>query len=452
MFRARAMRIGLVAALGAVLGIAVWLARDGSKTVRMEDGATVALRQARLGKSAHFVPGPWWHGTIARFAPTRLLIRWRIPVFASNATNDVLWLWLDYDGVRPPRNPLHLVTVADEHGLESSRVQPWRSMFNTNGHGCAGYRIDNLPRRSRTLTIAVYEGRATNWVRAAEFRIASPVAPSAPAFAAAPLPQTRRNGGNEFTLLAVQTGLEATGHVSMYGATWSELVFRVGTNEPGFAGTNAALLGPWTNRALWTIRSVECSTAAGDFIQPRSPQGRVAWQDARQYVSRLDDGVALVNGALWPDEAWRVRVEFRREFHGALPEHALWTVRVPVPRAGEEIPLADSVMREDATIRLTSITNSQSITSAPPLLPLRLKAEMRAPSPAYDLRFLRAVDGRGSNVVRLASSPGRLPHEFRLAASSDAKVIDVTLAVLRSCTVEFTARPTVLKTNVAHWQ
>jgi hypothetical protein len=452
MFRVRARWFGLVAVFGTVVGLAVLLTRDGSQTVRLEDGASVALRRAGFGKSDQFAPGPWWHGTLARFAPGRLLARWRIPVFASNATNDVLWVWLEFDGVRPPRNPLHLVTVADGHGLESSRIQPWRSMFDTNGHGCAGYRIDNLPRRSRSLTIAVYEGRATNWVLAAAFRIDNPVAPGAPSFTAVPLPQTRRDGDTDFTLLAVQTGLEATGHVSMYGATWSELVFRIGTNEPGFAGTNAAPFGPWTNRALWTIRSVECGTAAGDFIQARSPQGRVAWQDARQMVSRLNDGVALVNGALWPEEAWRLRVEFRRDFSGALPEHALWTVRVPVPRAGEEITLTNSAVVEGATIRLIAITNTQSVTSSPPLLPLRLTAETRAPSAAFELRFARAVDGQGSNVIRLAGSPGRPPHEFRLAVLPSAKEMEVTLAVLRSCTVEFTARPSRLRTNVAHWQ
>jgi hypothetical protein len=202
---------------------------------------------------------------------------------------------------------------------------------------------------------------------------------------------------------------------------------------------------------------LQCTDRSGNTIYERTPQGRVMRQDDAEVSRRRDDGVITLAGALWPEDVWKVQVEFVHSAALDIPQEsrlAIRGLRLPDPGTTNTINVVTQFY--GSTLRLVSISSPQVLPNETnELLRLRKIArvalEFKPVDATHELRVAHAVDQRGTNVKSYGIFPGRPPSEFRLLAMLEATSLDLSFAVSRSYKVEFSAKPTVVRTNLAHW-
>jgi len=244
------------------------------------------------------------------------------------------------------------IATFDARGLEAKFVRMSSLMNHSNGTAIVGFELNHFPRREPVIRLRLKEILPTNvMARLADFELKNDWMAREESWKAESLPQTRRDGDFEFTLMALNTGLTATGTVRQMNMNeiWSEAVFRFGTNEPA-VGTNVTMSGPWRIGPL-TFRD-----ATGNEVFIREPQGRIARQDGKLVWWRYDDGVANINEVLWPEETWKLHAEFTPTVWAELPPEQLWTLKeLPLPAKGQTITFNTNAQLFGADVMLTSI-------------------------------------------------------------------------------------------------
>ncbi len=156
-------------------------------------------------------------------------------------------------------------------------------------------------------------------------------------------------------------------------------------------------------------------------------------------MMRMDDGIALLRGAIWPNESWNVRAEFE---HSVDATH-YWTNSIHLPTSGEKISLEETGRIQGCQIQLRSIEKI----GASPILIFGFVGKNRG----YQVRFLRAVDQRGTRVVTNYRGLAGIERRIELVTAPEATDVQVTFAIVHSVVVELSGRPSILRTNVARW-
>jgi hypothetical protein len=329
------------------------------------------------------------------------------------------------------------------------------AISHTNNTRLMAFEFTSFPRHEPLLAfelsaMALKPATPNERVHVANFRVKNPAlrAKAAPPFK--PWPRTATIHGEQFTLLAINTGLHATGRVSEVHLTkdWTEVLFQIGTNE--FAQRSADPRDIGRDMGDWQIKSIELSDADGNIVRsgesvPRSGQilGRIIPLPDRSFMSRTDDGIGLVRGAIWPNQTWNVRTKLERSRTASLDAAHYWSTSIPVPAAGQRIPLEKSETREGCEIQLQAIERDGP---SPPILISRFTAK----DAASEWRLIDVKDQRGTNVVRRYRG-GKADQRMELQASDQATNLQLTFALLHELVVELSGEPHILRTNVARW-
>jgi hypothetical protein len=441
--RARSIAFGLLVLLALVFALAVFAPPERA---RLANGTTVTLRSIHYGNDDRWMPGTTFERLARRFVPRKFLLRFGLRPLNTTYKENFLFVCLDLEG--PPPNRPYVFSITDENDLESARLFTDRTFLDrTNGHHLIAFKLANPPSHSKRLRVNLYETAMTNVVHVATLRAKNPAFVGTKFPPPPPLPQTVREGGVDFTLLAVNTGLHGTGSVDLAGTYWTEFIFRVGTNEPGALGTNERGYG------AWSIKAISATSLAGRRLDDTHLLGRIGWQRGPTHMSRLDDGVVNLRGSLWPELPWKIHAEFTPSAVADLPPEAFVTFRgVPVPPPGQTNALNVSTQVFNKTLQITSIRSRLLPSSGGSSNRVIVSANVQFTGPgAETVRIRRIVDDRGKEVV---SSPRMLMPSFPssvFGVDPGVTSVDFIFGVARVYSVDFVAQSTVLRTNIAHW-
>ena len=436
--------------VAAVVVTTVMRSAPSGTSATLADGSQVTLRQVSYGTEHVFVPGSLWRRAVAGVS-TNLAARFGITVLRDVSAQANLIVRMEWHG-RTNRAPsFQWLRVLDSNGLASYPVTAFRSMNGSNFSMLTSFRLESFPRRERELRLELSAPHPTlpnTRQHVADFRMPNPAyAAVAPTRVPAP-PETVEVDGETFTLLGLRTGLSATGSLAQSHANdqWTELVFRIGTNEPARLTTNLTPVGPWS------ISHVELRDDWGNVIEKSGPLGRIIPM-GQQWMARKDDGVVLVPGSIWPDQLWHVRAEFQRN-SDYVDDSQRWTASFVLPAVGEKSSLAETAQVGGGTVELRSVE-----LTAPYVATLIVR--FTAPDLSYGLRALRVTDQRGSNVVSRQRSQGNVggtnrpapvrDFRFELRPVPQSRELRVSFAVTHDAVVKVSGRATILRTNVAHW-
>lgn len=217
---------------------------------------------------------------------------------------------------------------------------------------------------------------------------------------------------------------------------WTEVTFRIGTNEPAQQTTNANVQGDWS------IKSLELCDWFGNTVLERSPMGRII-PLGKQIMSRHDDGIGLVRGAVWPGHPWNVRAEFQRNFTRLFDPAHCWTTSIPLPASGETNSLQQTGRVEGCAIEVQSIGSDGK---SPPIVTVRLKGR----DSNYSLGIIDVQDQRGSNVVWWFRGSAKGQFKWELRTEKEAKEAKVTFGVAHPVVVQLSGAVAILRTNVSY--
>jgi hypothetical protein len=324
---------------------------DGT-SVSLKDGTSLTVRQVSFGKVHRFSGGSLWR-RLAAAAPTNITAALGIRVRTDITPTDTLVVWLQWpESTNKPPVP-QWIRVVDSNGLASAMAASKAMLQHANNAVAVAFHLANFPRRDRTLLLQLYgaDTAKPNGIKhLADFRLRNPAWVKALPKDEASYGAIARVHGEAFSLLELNTGLEATGWLAEMNVSnhWTEFVFLIGTNQPAHLTTNLLPGGDWA------IKGIQLRDAFGNFVQERSPKGRmIAMGD--QILTRADDGIVVVPGAIWPDQVWHIRAEFERTLTQSLDAAHRWATAVRVPAEGQKVLLAQTGVIEDCTIELRSI-------------------------------------------------------------------------------------------------
>jgi hypothetical protein len=421
-----------------VISGALLLLRGNDGEVReatLADGRQVMVRRVSFGKEHRLVDGALWKRALASVS-TNVVSLLGVQTRTRSSREEFLMVWIEW-GVATNRPPgPQWLRVIDSHGLASYSEMACSSLNRSNGSVLMGFHLRSFPRREQFLRLELNAYRTPNaFEKVAEFIVRNPSYRADVPVQARPRSVAEVHG-ERFELVALNTGLHATGTVAHMSLTnqWTELVFRIGSNEPARLSTNLLLRGDWS------IKSVELRDAFGNVVHERSPQGRII-PLGQQYMMRLDDGIALVRGAVWLETPWMVKAEFQRVATDNLDAAHRWSAQIPVPVESESLELKERGEIEGSAIELVRVERGKDSRIA---LTMRLRTAR-----AHEWNVIAVRDDRGSNVVRRFSGPKKERLELRVAP--EAKQLHIDFGLTHPVTVEWVAPASLLRTNVARW-
>ena len=207
------------------------------------------------------------------------------------------------------------------------------------------------------------------------------------------------------------------------------------------------------------IERIELGDAFGNSVPNADHYGRIIPIGDR-YMTRADDGVALIAGAIWPDETWNVRAVFNRWGAESFDPAHCWTASIKLPGAGEKVSLNLTGRVQECEIGLHSIEAPKADPS-----PSESTASVRIGSSAttISLTFVGKEKGSRWEVLSLKDQHGfkllsgfdgaihSPPRMIKLYPRQDSGEVKIIFGVSNPVTVELSGRPTILRENVARW-
>jgi hypothetical protein len=394
----------------------------------------MTIETVTFGKE-HFY-GSVWQKFLTRALPTNVTARLGIKVNRITRTEDELMVWVGTNASQYGFN--NTMVAIDDQGHEG------KPAALRVGSGYCVYPLSWFPRREKMLKLRVFTwgGKGPQFMRdqVMEFVIKNPVYKKYPEWKPEPLPITKRVGDEQFTLLALNTGLSPTGGLGAQVLTWSELEFRNGPLE--------APTGPW--KPIW----FSICDATGNAREPHSPMGALAADAQAQKAMHARNApygwrYITESGMLWLDEAaWKINVTWVRDRGYPFRPEQLWTVKGvtnPAPHTVTEVnartnaPIG-SLLLQGINAAHTAYPGEKNISTN---AAIHVKFE---PSDTNALAELtRVTDDRGSNIF-FGPPRGNAYPLARLTTNS--KTLDLTFAFHRKYQVQFLAKPTLLHTNL----
>jgi hypothetical protein len=402
--RDRQLLLAACAALLLTLGLVVTagLTLPAGPARRLPDGTRVTLvgmtaglpRTVRFGRPLQ----TWLHTWLPPALGHHLGVT-AIDFGGAPAWPDQQIAWLH---ITPAASQLPVrAALVDEHGCEvgSSYDFPFRP---DSGEGLI-WRLNfpAHPRRGRSLRLRLVGVESGGTV---EFPLPEVEGGPYPQWTPQPLPLTRHDGDVAVTLTDFRTGI-AVDPTRSYGETRvSRMLFRLkrkGRPSEGWLPDHVLVADATGNR--W-VPGGRAST---------EPRGDLLWTMYTDF---------------WPDEhAWKLKAEFVRK-HSFDPDE-LWTLRGVTPsRAVDVAGNGPTFAKEGGLVRFLGLRGSR----------VWVRYEKRVPG--LRVTLVRAVDERGRPVRRRVAFSDGNPYVAELALGG-ARSLDLTFAVYRSRTVEFTAAP-----------
>jgi hypothetical protein len=294
----------------------------------LPDGSRLAVRGVTFGTFHRCVLGYWRLGWLRGLVnPDNAFRRWLdqlSPEFVTMFEQERLVVWITRE---PPPSGQSQVAVSngqllDEHGCE----------FATSGvgGGAAGPRslvvleFRSFPRRQKAFLLRLLDADGKPL---AGFTVPSPLARDYPAWQPTPLPTTRRDGDLAVTLTAVKGSTAAPGPHSQQALLMPELQI----SEGG------------TPSREWEVHGLEVADATGNVGSLHT---------SHFGLCRFEPAIEL-------------RVGLIRSQPAQVPVGDVWTVtNIPVPRAGEFVPLNKHWWRRGVGLELTGVAGPGAVTNS----------------------------------------------------------------------------------------
>jgi hypothetical protein len=220
-------------------------------------------------------------------------------------------------------------------------------------------------------------------------------------------------------------------------------------------------MSPSGTSAIWEFFSAELSDATGNVLRNESFTVRFnGGFPPKQFVSL--PYMDTIQGTLWPDEAaWRLKLEFKREF-GLAPEEILTFTNVPVPAMGTTNLMGLTKTACGIQIELTKFVRQPNVpvnsfgrsevTFELPGRPEGVADKGGLGSGARGLELPGKPDPVAIDFMGMETDAGRAEgyeSEFRDSAyviyvqniPTNARTMNLTLVVQKTRTVEFLVQP-----------
>jgi|GEM_PF-3090779 len=421
---------GLITSLvvGALVLLAggAWLALrdDGSANPRLvlSDGSVLIFRGTTYGTNHQFA-APGWRGIVGLVLPNRL--KGRLGGASISTPTPSLTIWVERRGASGGWLNLSYVlgsgtNFAQAHSTHSTSSSGGRGGAIIEGHGFAAF-----PRRERNITLRLYDrGQGGKyWDNphfAGEITFRNPAPFTGPHWTPEPLPATKRVGDFDVTLKDV-----------FANADWGRRRPLDGATNPANLSVFARLHFSRDGRKLeeWSSPKVELSDATGNKLASSSWTGW--WQD-KDYELQFQ-------GTLWPDEqAWRMRFELSRTTNFTSAE--LFTFRgIPVGGTSLTNNAAFRTNLQGATVTIESVSSRPQYRAT-----YELFVRVRPDRPDYRLSLVAAQDDAGRAIRQQGASWGSGEYKYSINVHTNARTLDVTVALHQSRYAEFLAAPRLL--------
>lgn len=424
----------LLLLLALALGAGLWFWQQARppavEPILLSDGTPVRLRGVTFGTN-HVYPGATLGQKLGRLLPQSWRQRLGRPAVSMTTSRPVLVVWTS--ARHPPlRNVSPRYVLGGESGFAPVNSASSISSAIPGAETIEGWGFEAFPRRSRTLTLRIYEP-GPNWPDMklmGEFTLRNPAHRRDPPWTPETLPATRTNAGFHVTLKEVVVGVDPSRLEKLHPAP----------NEPQ-AGVRATfhLSKDGQPTEDWEPASVAISDATGNQVRSTS------WSSTR----RGQDFIAGFNPFLWMDEpAWNLRFEFSRQANFAMDE--LWNVP-PIPLGATNLTnqAGFSTSLQDALVRVESVLPERAGSFADGTDRDRrtwtVRVRVTPDREDYRLTLVNALANRGATPQREGSSWGGGQHDFRLAVPTNATRLHLTLALHRSRYEEFRVKPVRLE-------
>jgi hypothetical protein len=416
-----------IAILAAVFGAMTWLTLHDSDAgrVQLPDGRRFAIKAVTFGREHRYVHGSLWAKILARLVPDRWKPRLGVRELDYKTDTPTLMVWGQWR-YSQTNSPAQYASVVDGNGLEPPAFHYQSSAWFPPSQVVMGWNFSNYPRRERRFRFRLYSTSSSLLTNMAEIVIANPRTSTATALNSLPLPQRQRENDVEFTLTEFTVGgpMPKSWPVPLLPFSsrtpWNTATFQIAENG--------------NPSPHWKIVSMAVSDATSNSINCRLDSKIFAPAEIRCRFPEV----------LWPSESSvRLTAEFVRTARFATNE--MWTAK-GVPVSNKPNRWQPSPYPEIHGMRITSL----EVNPAPsgPVAPsalrrtahlvLRTLPQLRGIRPI----LLEARDNE-DRVVRFEEislfQNGTL--WFALEVPEDATSIDFTLAITRTCFVDFVAKP-----------
>ncbi len=406
--RKRIFTVGIVLAVLIGLAWLLWPANQPT-AVELANGRTVTLLQISYARD-HYPPGNAWMRfaqMFPEFITKPLGLRGRGGISRTNKTLVAWLLWNKPNArVRYMAEDARGNTV-EAHGWRSSKTLP-------DGRVLEGVEIPVFPKRSSRFVLVAEPEQDSRTGNRARFEVRNPARDSYPVWPAYPYPITTTNGNMEFTLKRLV--LPSPNSAS---SDYTEAAFLV--IEDGEITTN------------WFVEKIYMTDATGNSAENNN------WMTSNEG----DETIIRYKWPLFPEETWRLRVEFSRRASASFATNELWTItEIPIPATnGVETQMMQSHQVQNLTVLGRSLSVSASGGGRRESI---LKASAGPDSDGYRLTVVHAIDQNGKELWtsrRSWSSGG--DYSFAVELEGESKTLDITLALQQSRFVEFIAKPAV---------
>ncbi|HUR45785.1 MAG TPA: hypothetical protein VMZ27_07935 [Candidatus Saccharimonadales bacterium] len=464
--RSRVFKLALagVVLAGSLLCVLVLLFDQEGYLVKLADGSEVRVLQITYGREHRFLPGPPWQ-RLLKWLPTKLATRLGVPVLSDTTPVDTLVVWLEWRNQPKSIASNQKLRVVDTNGLYALDVHSSQSITKSNST-FTSFQIPNFPRHQSSLqfqwfvaatapTMPLAPRSTSGWggyvstapkqfadQPAAQFRVRNPsiMRNSLPGIAR--FPNVAQADGERFELLAIHSGLIATGVLSgnFVSNQCTEILFRIGTNNPGSPS-------PSLGTGDWSIRTVELFDLFGNQLGSQPAKWRIYATGADDYRMRSDDGIARIPSSLWAEQDWNVRATFARLQTDSLPASHRWTTSIAVPAIGTRTQLSITGHVYGCNLKLESMDNvswvlGRGFQNVGPVLSLNFVAPQRD----WRLVVLAAKDQNGSNIVCRPLGEAQ-PRRFQFCTTGDSRSLKLTFGVLPLVTVELCGKASIVRSN-----
>jgi hypothetical protein len=433
------LTVGTAGDLGAKAGDTVLLPNSGNQVIQLDDGTTLRLLGVTHGGN--------------QTAPGYEDLRTANRIYTKNGTT-VVWVEAEH---KPGQWPNYELVAYDQAMTAGAHVEKSTSSHVRDGVDFQGFILHAFPRRDK-LTIL----RAKNYngpVSKGEFVITNEEGGPFADWTPEPLPITKSDGDLEVTL--------------------TNLVASMPWPDPNLAypfGRDSGLpLDDPANRCVrlsfdfrengdtttnWSPHLVTTTDATGNKVEGvaqlciKYPDRRDSSEFPERARQALEAKQFYYHPGLWPNEPWKVRLEFIRT-SGFSDDEIVTFTNLPV-KPGSQQDWNDEWTWEWGKNNFTYVqatVNGFNLELLPPLLvedrwqpsvtnvSVIIGVDPDPQKQGMHLTVLEATDDQGRELWHPAGTPWAGHYSIDLARVGDVKTLNLKLALHRNRFVEFTVQP-----------
>ena len=412
---------------------------DDKQIITMDDGTKLTLLGTTFG-SHHMVPG-YENLRTANWIYT-----------ASNTT--VVWIEEE-----PGKQPIYQLLVSDRANTGCVNIEARQRSFVKPGVSLQSFALNAFPRRDKETILRVRPYRGT--VVKGEFVLTNLAPGTFAEWTPKPLPDTEADGNLEVTLTRLVAGAPTP---SWQGGSLKP------TNDPAnqCVHLNFDFLQNGRSTTNWDPWPVQTTDATGNesrgliYGYPTNGDCRI-WRRVKNGFNAPPpehygtDGYYFQPG-LWPDQPWKVRLEFIQR-SGFSDDEMVTFTNLPVKPGSQQDAddewTAWDVGKTNFPFTITpAIVKGVHLKLLPPLLltnhwqssqkdiSVIIGADPNFNPKGMNLTVVSATDGQGRDLWHSSGVPWAGHYSIDFASvHDDIKSVNLTLALHKSRFVEFTVQP-----------